>query len=42
MPVGFVRADLILAGLLIAFGAVLAALPAILAYRQSPAEALRA
>lgn len=42
MPVGFVRADLMLAGVLIAFGAVLAALPAILAYRQSPAEALRA
>ncbi|RUM24725.1 ABC transporter permease [Rhizobium vallis] len=41
MPVGFARGDGGLAGILLAFGAILAALPAVLAYRQSPAQALR-
>ena len=42
MPVGFAREDAGLAGILLAFAAILAALPAVLAYRQSPAQALRA
>ncbi|WP_434733287.1 ABC transporter permease [Rhizobium sp. YTUHZ044] len=42
MPVGFAREDGGLAGVLLAFSALLAALPAVLAYRQSPAQALRA
>lgn len=42
MPVGFARDDAGLAGILLAFAAILAALPALLAYRQSPAQALRA
>ncbi|RUM09700.1 FtsX-like permease family protein [Rhizobium chutanense] len=42
MPVGFAREDGGLAGVLLAFAALLAALPAVLAYRQSPAQALRA
>jgi putative ABC transport system permease protein len=42
VPVGFARQDAVLAILLLGFGAVLAALPAILAYRQPPARALRA
>ncbi|MBB3918503.1 FtsX-like permease family protein [Rhizobium fabae] len=42
MPVGFAREDAGLAGVLLAFAAILAALPAVLAYRQSPAQALRA
>ena len=42
MPVGFAREDLALAAVLLGFAAILAALPAVLAYRQSPAQALRA
>ncbi|MEB3044291.1 ABC transporter permease [Rhizobium mulingense] len=42
MPVGFAREDAGLAAALLAFAAILAALPAALAYRQSPAQALRA
>lgn len=42
LPVEFGREDLRLALGLLGFGAVLAAVPALLAYRQSPAEALRA
>ncbi|EJC76341.1 ABC transporter permease [Rhizobium hidalgonense] len=42
MPVGFAREDAGLAALLLAFATILAALPAVLAYRQSPAQALRA
>ncbi|MBB4237120.1 FtsX-like permease family protein [Rhizobium esperanzae] len=42
MPVGFAREDGGLAGVLLTFAALLAALPAVLAYRQSPAQALRA
>jgi putative ABC transport system permease protein len=41
LPVGFAREDGTLAVILLAFAAVLAALPAVLAYRQSPAQALR-
>ncbi|TNM61700.1 FtsX-like permease family protein [Aliirhizobium smilacinae] len=42
LPVGFTREDLRLALILLGFAAVLAAVPALLAYRQSPATALRA
>lgn len=42
LPVEFTRSDVTLAALLWSSGALLAALPAILAYRQSPAQALRA
>lgn len=42
MPVGFAREDAGLAAALLAFATILAALPAVLAYRQSPAQALRA
>ncbi|UIJ98723.1 FtsX-like permease family protein [Rhizobium leguminosarum] len=42
MPVVFTREDAGLATVLLAFAAILAALPAVLAYRQSPAQALRA
>ncbi|ABC92839.1 hypothetical conserved protein [Rhizobium etli CFN 42] len=42
MPVGFAREDAGLMGVLLAFAGILAALPAVLAYRQSPAQALRA
>ncbi|PDV85913.1 ABC transporter permease [Rhizobium sp. H4] len=42
MPVGFAGEDAGLAAALLAFAAILAALPAVLAYRQSPAQALRA
>lgn len=42
LPVGFSRDDLRLALILLGFAAVLAAVPALLAYRQSPAQALRA
>ncbi|MGF9565198.1 ABC transporter permease [Neorhizobium sp. JUb45] len=42
LPVGFTREDLRLAMILLGFAAVLAAVPALLAYRQSPAQALRA
>lgn len=42
LPVGFAREDGTLAMILLTFAAVLAALPAVLAYRQSPAQALRA
>ncbi|UWU28023.1 FtsX-like permease family protein [Rhizobium sp. WSM1274] len=42
MPVGFAREDAWLAAVLLAFATILAALPAVLAYRQSPAQALRA
>jgi len=42
LPVGFTDEDLRAALLLLATAAVLSALPAILAYRQSPATALRA
>jgi putative ABC transport system permease protein len=41
LPVSFARDDGTLAVILLAFAAVLAALPAVLAYRQSPAQALR-
>lgn len=41
LPVGFAGEDGTLAMTLLAFAAVLAALPAVLAYRQSPAQALR-
>ncbi|WP_370674917.1 FtsX-like permease family protein [Pleomorphomonas sp. PLEO] len=41
MPVEFTGADGLLAATLIAFAALMAALPALLAYRQSPVEALR-
>ncbi|MBX5202114.1 FtsX-like permease family protein [Rhizobium sp. NZLR1] len=42
IPVGFVRDDAGLAAVLLVFATILAALPAVLAYRQSPAQALRA
>ncbi|MCZ4431456.1 ABC transporter permease [Agrobacterium sp. SOY23] len=42
LPVGFTGEDLRLALFLLGFAAVLAAIPALLAYRQSPAAALRA
>lgn len=42
LPVGFTREDLRLALFLLGFAAVLSAIPALLAYRQSPAAALRA
>jgi len=42
LPVGFIREDLRLALAFLGFAAVLAAIPALLAYRQSPATALRA
>ncbi|MBP2443122.1 FtsX-like permease family protein [Rhizobium leguminosarum] len=42
MPVGFGRDDAGLAAMLLAFATLLAALPAVLAYRQSPAQAMRA
>uniref|UniRef100_UPI003F297069 ABC transporter permease n=1 Tax=Rhizobium sp. F40D2 TaxID=3453141 RepID=UPI003F297069 len=42
MPVVFAREDAGLAVVLLAFATILAALPAVLAYRQSPAQALRA
>ncbi|WP_454852827.1 ABC transporter permease [Rhizobium binxianense] len=42
LPVGFAREDGTLALILLAFAALLAALPAVLAYRQPPAQALRA
>ncbi|EUC00762.1 protein of unknown function DUF214 [Rhizobium sp. CF080] len=42
LPVGFTGEDLRLALILLAASAVLSAVPAILAYRQSPAAALRA
>jgi putative ABC transport system permease protein len=41
LPVGFAREDGTLALALLAFAALLAALPAVLAYRQPPAQALR-
>ncbi|MGR9170246.1 ABC transporter permease [Rhizobium sp. KDH_Rht_773_N] len=41
LPVGFAREDVALAMILLAFTAALAALPAVLAYRQPPAQALR-
>lgn len=41
MPVEFARADLVQAGLLLVVAAVLAILPAWIAYRQSPVDALR-
>lgn len=42
LPVSFARSDLATLALLFGFAALLAALPAVLAYRQSPAAALRA
>jgi len=42
LPVGFTRDDLRLALVFLGFAAILAAVPALLAYRQSPATALRA
>ncbi|WCK05175.1 FtsX-like permease family protein [Agrobacterium tumefaciens] len=42
LPVGFTGEDLRLAFFLLGFAAILAAIPALLAYRQSPAAALRA
>jgi putative ABC transport system permease protein len=41
MPVEFAKADMMQAGLLLAVAALFATLPAWLAYRQSPVEALR-
>ncbi|MDH6266932.1 putative ABC transport system permease protein [Rhizobium sp. SG_E_25_P2] len=41
MPVEFLREDFWLAAILLATSAALAAIPAVLAYRQSPAAALR-
>jgi putative ABC transport system permease protein len=41
LPVEFASEDPTMAGLLVVFAAILAALPAITAYRQSPVEALR-
>jgi putative ABC transport system permease protein len=41
LPVGFERSDLTLALVLLSVAAVLSAMPALLAYRQSPAAALR-
>ncbi len=42
LPVGFTREDMRLALVFLGFAALLAAVPALLAYRQSPATALRA
>ncbi|WP_312367334.1 ABC transporter permease [Ensifer sp.] len=42
MPVVFAAGDGLLMSLILAFAAILAVLPAVLAYRQSPAAALRA
>ncbi len=42
LPVGFTREDMRLALIFLGFAAILAAVPALLAYRQSPATALRA
>ena len=42
LPVEFAHSDAVLAVILLAFAATLAAVPAVLAYRQSPASALRA
>ncbi len=42
LPVGFTREDMRLALVFLGFAAILAAVPALLAYRQSPATALRA
>lgn len=42
MPVVFAAGDGLLMSLVLAFAAILAVLPAVLAYRQSPAAALRA
>lgn len=41
MPVAFERGDLALVGVLLGAACILAAVPALLAYRQSPASALR-
>ncbi|PYE25963.1 putative ABC transport system permease protein [Rhizobium sp. PP-CC-3A-592] len=41
MPVAFARGDLAFAAFVTAFAAVLAVVPAVLAYRQSPAAALK-
>ncbi|ASY58065.1 MULTISPECIES: hypothetical protein [Sinorhizobium] len=41
MPVGFAREDIAFAVTLLGFSALIASVPAILAYRQSPASALR-
>jgi putative ABC transport system permease protein len=41
MPVGFAREDWAFAAVLMGFAAAISALPAVLAYRQSPAAALR-
>lgn len=41
MPVAFARGDLVFAAAVSAFAAVLAVVPAMLAYRQSPAAALK-
>ncbi|MBP1851371.1 ABC transporter permease [Rhizobium halophytocola] len=41
LPVSFTKADMLQLAATLAFAAVLAALPALLAYRQSPAQALR-
>ena len=42
LPVEFAGGDLSLLAILLAISAVLAALPALMAYRQPPAAALRA
>ncbi|APG85706.1 ABC-type antimicrobial peptide transport system, permease component [Sinorhizobium americanum] len=41
MPVGFAREDIAFAVTLLGFSALIASVPAIFAYRQSPASALR-
>ncbi|MFK0386499.1 FtsX-like permease family protein [Agrobacterium sp. NPDC090273] len=41
-PVTFIGQDVLLAAIILGFAAILAAIPAALAYRQSPAAALRA
>jgi putative ABC transport system permease protein len=41
MPVAFLREDIGFAFALLVFGAIVSAVPAVLAYRQSPASALR-
>ncbi len=41
MPVGFARQDWSFVGVLLGFAALISAVPAVLAYRQSPAAALR-
>ncbi|MDQ0318180.1 putative ABC transport system permease protein [Pararhizobium capsulatum DSM 1112] len=41
LPVAFAQIDLVNAGAILLFAAILAVVPAVIAYRQSPAQALR-